>query len=66
MLTSVRPIGVRRFPSKAGGAWSCTECGAWSRVDRSWTVEVEAVGGRRFCIVLCEDCVTAVSVPLAS
>lgn len=60
MLTSVRPIGVRRFPSRAAGTWSCTGCGTWSRVDHSWTVEVEAVGGRRFSIVLCGACVARV------
>lgn len=62
MLTSVRPVGVRRFPSRAAGTWPCTECRTWSRIDRSWTVEVEPAGGRRFSIVLCEACVARVSI----
>lgn len=62
MLTSVRPIGVRRFPSRSAASWSCTGCGTWSRIDRSWTVEVEAARARRFSIVLCEACVVRVGI----
>lgn len=56
MLTSIRPVGVRPFPCRTAGTWSCTHCGLSARVDRSWTVEVEAIHGRRFSIVVCEDC----------
>lgn len=56
MFTSVRPITLRRFPSRSGASWPCTDCGRAARIAESWTVEVETVDGRRFCIVLCGDC----------
>lgn len=60
MLTSIRPVGIRPFPCRTAGTWACTNCGLSSRIDRSWTVEVEAAHGRRFSIVLCETCAGAV------
>ena len=56
MFTTIRPVQLRRFPSRSAATWPCTDCGLAARIDRSWTVEVETVDGRRFCIVLCDDC----------
>ena len=60
MFTTIRPVELRRFPSRSAATWPCTDCGRSARIDRSWTVEVETVDGRRFCIVLCDDCADAV------
>lgn len=63
MLSGVEAIAVRPFPSRGAGTWSCTRCGLGARVDRSWTVDVRAVNGRRFSIVVCPDCVEDVAAP---
>lgn len=62
MFATIRPIELRPFPSRSAATWPCTDCGQAARIDRSWTVEVETVDGRRFCIVVCDDCAERVRV----